>query len=200
MYYSENIGRILRLFREEHTERNKEYLSNFDSALKSKIIAELLINSNLATPELNRENVAKLLSGELAWPKDNGEEYKKNLNVELATLEKLGAVTFYANYCQVHVRTLPEANEIDESCRPLLEAVELLRNIIFGRESFVKPYFKIDKQKAESILADKSLPFIISGFKEKNGYYHLDSLEHNFDNLIAEYLWDALINKVKWHS
>jgi hypothetical protein len=196
MYYSENIGRILRLFREEHTERNKEYLSNFDSALKSKIIAELLINSNLATPELNRENVAKLLSGELAWPKDNGEEYKKNLNVELATLEKLGAVTFYANYCQVHVRTLPEANEIDESCRPLLEAVELLRNIIFGRESFVKPYFKIDKQKAESILADKSLPFIISGFKEKNGYYHLDSLEHNFDNLIAEYLWDALINKV----
>ncbi|WP_165727657.1 hypothetical protein [Pseudoalteromonas sp. 31A1] len=196
MYYSENIGRILRLFREEHTERNEEYLSNFDSVLKSKVIAELLLNSNIATPELNRENVAKLFSGELAWPKDNGEEYKKNLNVELATLEKLGAVTFYANYCQVHVRSIPEINEIDESCRPLLEALDLLRNIIFGWESFVKPHFKIDKQKAESILAKRSLPCIISDFKERNGYYHLDTLEHDFKNIIAEYLWDSLVNKL----
>ncbi|MCG7530413.1 hypothetical protein MHM98_03440 [Psychrobium sp. MM17-31] len=196
MYYSENIGIILRLFREEHTERNKEYLSNFDSALKSKVIAELLLNSNIATPELNRENVAQLLSGKLAWPKDNGEEYKRDLNVELSTLEKLGAVTFYANYCQVHVRNLPDIGEVDESCKPLFEAVALLRNIIFGWESFVKPYFKIDKKKAESILSDRSLPLITTEFKEENDFYHLDALECNFDNLIAEYLWEGLIKQL----
>ena len=189
MHYSENIGTILRLFREDRTERSMEHVSNFDLTVKNKIISELLLNSQLATPELNKENVAQLLSGKLAWPKDNGEEYKRNLNVELSVLEKLGAVTFYANYCQVHVRSLPDISEIDESCKPLLEAVELLRNIIFGWESFVRPYFKIDKKKAESILSDKSLPSITAECKEENGFYHLDALDRNFDNLIAEDLW-----------
>lgn len=45
MHYSENIGRILRLFREDRTERSMEHVSNFDLTVKNKIISELLLNS-----------------------------------------------------------------------------------------------------------------------------------------------------------
>ncbi len=196
MHYSENIGRILRLFREERTERTMECVSNFDTILKSKVVAELLLNSQLATPELNRENVALLLSGKLVWPKENGADYIRNLGVDLSTLEQLGMVSFYADYCQVHVRGLPEVSELDESCQPIHEALELLRNIVFGREGFIKPYFKIEKKRAHSILENRSLPNITTGLKDENGSYHIDSLEELRDSLVAEYLWEAVVMKL----
>ncbi|USE69710.1 hypothetical protein CTT31_11485 [Pseudoalteromonas maricaloris] len=195
-YVSENIGEISRLLREHKVERKSAYISNFDATVKDKAIAELLINAQLATPELTKKNVVKLLSGQLSWPKCNDETYQKVINVDLSTLEKLGLVTFYGNYCQINAYSIPDKDELHESCHSLHEAFELLKNIVSGREGFVKPYFKIDKEVAKSVLKAKSLPFIISEFTDERGFYHLQALKFELDSLIAEFLWNAAVDKL----
>ena len=90
MYYSENIGKIKRFFTKEKNDAQSEYISDFDNSLKCKVIALLLANSELATPELNRHNVKLLLDGKIEWPKDDGSKHCADINVKLCLLERLG--------------------------------------------------------------------------------------------------------------
>lgn len=195
MYYSENIGKIRRFFAEEKNDIHAEYITDFDKSLQCKVLALLLINSKLATPELNRDNVNLLLTGKLEWPKSDGSMYRIDTNVELSLLEKLGAITFYANYCEIHLRSISDYDAISDSVKPIYDALKLLKNILYGNE-FVRPYFHIDKQSAQKLIENNSLIVKLDDFQgivpEGNNYrIELHSFRH--ESLLPELLWKEVI-------
>ena len=50
----------------------------------------------------------------------------------------------------------------------------------------MSPFFFSEKYETgnETVLSYKSLPLITADLKEENGFYHLDALDRDFDNLI----------------
>ncbi|MEY8212903.1 MAG: hypothetical protein RPR97_00330, partial [Colwellia sp.] len=198
MYYSENIGKIKNFFTEENNDEQAEYVSDFDNGLKCKVLALLLVNSDLATPELNRHNVKLLLDGGIAWPKDDGSKYRADIKVELGLLERLGAITFYANYCKVHSRRLSDYGAINDSVKPIFDALELLKNILYGN-GYVKPYFHINKQYAQKLIEKSSIFIKLDDFKgvvSEGENYRLDLDGFRHDNLLPEFLWKEVVTSL----
>lgn len=195
MYYSENIGKIRRFFTKEKYDNQAEFIADFDKSLKCKVLALLLVNSELATPELNRDNVYSLLAGKLDWPKNDGSIHRIDTSVELSILENLGAITFYADHCEIHSRSISDYDSISESAKPIYDALELLKNILYGN-GFISPHFHINKQSAHELMKNNSLFIKLDEFQEvfsegDNYRINLDNFRH--DNLLPEFLWKEVI-------
>lgn len=190
MYYSENIGKIRRFFTKEKNYSHAEYIADFDKSLKCKVLALLLINSKLATPELNRDNVNSLLVGKLDWPKNDGSMHRIDTNVKLSLLENLGAITFYANYCEIHSRSISDYDAISDSVKPIYDALELLKNILYGN-GFVRPHFHINKQSAHELIENNSLFIKLDDFQgvvSEGNNYRIDLDDFRHYNLLPEFL------------
>jgi len=195
MHYSENIGKIRRFFTEEKNHDHKEYISDFDKILKCKALALLLINSKLATPELNRYNVNLLLEGKLAWPKNDGSMYRIDTGIELSLLEDIGAITFYTNYCEIHSRSISDYDAISDSAKPIYDSLKLLKNILYGN-GFIRPHFHINKKFAHDLIENNSLLIKLDRFQgvvSEGDNYRIDLDDFRHHNLLPEFLWEEIV-------
>lgn len=202
MYYSENIGKIRRFFTKEKSYVESDFISDFDSSLKCKVLALLLLNADLATPELNRDNVSLLLDGKLEWPKSDGSKYCAKIDVELYLLERFGAITFYAGYCKVHSKRVSNYYAISDSAKPMYDALELIKSILYG-EGFVRPYFSINKKYAKELVEISSILIELDSFEgviPEGENYRIELNSFRRSNLLPEFLWKEFVTSLNLSS
>lgn len=129
-HYSENIVKLNALLTLPKQQPScNQFLYDFDCHQKAKILATLLANAELGTPELNRKTVAGLLNGDVVWPRDNGLSEAISTFDDIQLLEELGAISFYADYLQAHFRSIREQKYLHETVKPLNDALIDLRDI-----------------------------------------------------------------------
>jgi len=147
-HYSENIVKLNALLTLPKQQSScNQFLYDFDHHQKAKILATLLANADLGTPELNRNTVSDLLKGEVIWPKETGISEAISTFDDIQLLEELGAISFYADYLQTHFRSCCEQGYLHETVKPLNDALIDLRDITWGNNGFIKPFFKIPLSK-----------------------------------------------------
>lgn len=194
--YTENIYKLKALFTLPATQsQNSRGLCGFDKHRKAKVLATLLANATLATPKLNRSTVVELLDGEAQWPKVDGTFKSININVDLAQLEELGLVSFYADWCRIHYRSLGDESLLHDSVKPLIEAVDMLMAIKYGNNGYIKPYYTIDMRQAQSLTKDIAETTYLAQLDEINVcnqqlVIHLP--EAAVSKLLSAYLWSEL--------
>lgn len=196
--YSNNLYRLKELFTfpEEYSEQ-KEYLFDIDIQKKAHTLAVLLAHADLATPELNREVVIGLFSGEITWPKEDGSYENIQADVPIEMLEELGLISFYAGYCKTHFRPIREESLLHESVKPVYTALLNLRNIIYGMDGFVNPYYSIKTSKAEAVFSSPESKSYIKSLEEinvVNESYNINVKNDKYVKLISTYLWKELTN------
>ena len=191
---STNIEKLYKLFRFPKLSQNISYLYDFEKHLKSKALAILLANADLATPELNRETVKALLKGNLEWPKIDGSKVGLNVDIEIEVFEKLGAFSFFADYCTVHAGYVQNEENLSESIKPFYNALKMIKNIMHGKD-FVNPHFQIHKEHAEKLLHYNGLCIELNKISELVCHEEIYKIKLNHienSKLLPEYLWQAL--------
>ncbi|WAH55925.1 hypothetical protein LZ023_23185 [Pseudomonas silvicola] len=153
--------------------------------------AIFLANASLATPQLSREVVEQLLSGELWWPSGSPSARTPTELAPLATLERFGVVAFYANWCSLHCDSLRKLDDIDPSLQPLVNSIHLLQAIISGSNGFLRPDFRLPAPQLDAQLASKfssqAATEVLPQLSLHAGYYHLTG--DGWSPLDSTHLW-----------
>ncbi|MBL4799112.1 MAG: hypothetical protein JKY50_17020 [Oleispira sp.] len=195
-HYSENIVKLNALLTLPKQQSScNQFLYDFDHHQKAKILATLLANADLGTPELNRNTVADLLKGEVIWPKETGISEAISTFDDIQLLEELGAISFYADYLQTHFRSCCEQDYLHETVKPLNDALIDLRDITWGNNGFIKPFFKIDQKLAKNLIDRLDVKADLGRLKEVTlvgDEYHIQLLGGEPDRIIFNYLWTEL--------
>ena len=195
-HYSENIVKLNALLTLPKQQSScNQFLYDFDHHQKAKILATLLANADLGTPELNRNTVSDLLKGEVIWPKETGISEAISTFDDIQLLEELGAISFYADYLQTHFRSCCEQDYLHETVKPLNDALIDLRDITWGNNGFIKPFFKIDQKLAKNLIDRLDVKADLGRLKEVTlvgDEYHIQLLGGEPDRIIFNYLWTEL--------
>jgi hypothetical protein len=195
-YFSNNICKLKSLLTfPVQSSLSHHFIYDFESHQSAKILAVLLANSELGTPELNRETVIKLLKGEILWPKESGRSETLSLSEDIELFEEVGAISFYADYLQAHFGTVRETDFIHESIKPFYSALSDLRDITCGVNGFIKPYFKIGKELAKNLSEQyigKCDLNNLFGLSLSGNEYSIQLRGGESDRLLFGYLWEEL--------
>lgn len=195
-HYSENIVKLNALLTlPKQRSSCNQFLYDFEYHQKAKILATLLANAELGTPELNRKTVAGLLKGEIVWPRDSGISEAISTFDDIQLLEELGAISFYADYLQTHFRSICEQEYLHETVKPLNDALIDLRDITWGNNGFIKPFFKIDQDYAKDLIDRLGVKADLEKLQEVtlvHGEYHIQLLGDESNRIIFNYLWVEL--------
>ena len=190
-YHSENIRHIryLLAFPKPFDHRAKSY--DFDPVIQCKVLALMLANATIATPILNRTVVKELLLGNRSWPKVDGSDMTISQPVDIAALEDIGLISFYADYCSLHRGYVHGDITPDESIKPILHALDMICDIIHGDDT-INPHFKIRAKKANKLLRENNLSIDLNhvdGLVLANDHYQIRLSHNGGDDSLAEYLW-----------
>ena len=195
-HYSENIVKLKALLTlPKQRSSCDQFLYDFECHQKAKILATLLANAELGTPELNRKTVAGLLKGEVVWLRDSGISEAISTFDDIQLLEELGAISFYADYLQTHFRSIREQECLHETVKPLNDALVDLRDIAWGNNGFIKPFFKIDQKLAKNLIYRLGVKADLEKLQEVtlvNDEYHIQLLGGESNRIIFNYLWAEL--------
>lgn len=172
---------------------------SLEDHIHAKAMAAFLVRATLATPFLDRNNVDKVLTGQLKWPTSANVSQFKGVNVQLSFLEDNGFVSFYAGWLNVNCCTPSNLESIHPSFVPLIEAVNHLKDICYGRNCYIQPHFICAAQDFEESLSDLpgkvSVLELLPSIRLEEGYYHLRPGNKNFSPLVSTYLWHAFNEK-----
>lgn len=168
----------------------------YQDHIHAQALALFLANSELSTPELSRNNVAAVINGNLEWPNSNGDQPFKGVSIPLEFFEEHGLLSFYADWCKVHVRGSIDLEKVDESIVPLVQTLEHLKDIKWGRNGYTQPQFKCGENKLKLIFREKfhrtDITDILNRLTLRDEYFYLIPGNQNYDELIITYLWIEL--------
>jgi hypothetical protein len=164
--------------------------------LHAQALSAFLARATLATPRLNRETVAEVLAGRQTWPTLTGENKFNGVSIPLSFFEDNGFVTFYAGWLAVHCQTPRDLEGVHPSVTPLIEAIEHLKDICFGRNNLIQPHYVCSEQDLEesiaSLPASCTIESVLPELLLADGYYHLPPDNGSFSPLVSTYLWRTL--------
>ncbi|MCH7395357.1 hypothetical protein MMP66_13930 [Acinetobacter dispersus] len=168
----------------------------YQDHIHAQAFALFLANSELSTPELSRNNVAAVINGNLEWPNSNGDQSFKGVSIPLEFFEEHGLLSFYADWCKIHVRDSIDLEKMDESVVPLVQTLEHLKDIKWGRNGYTQPQFKCSETKLKLIFWEKfhrtDITNILNKLTLQDEYFYLTPGNQNYDELIITYLWSEL--------
>lgn len=95
------------------------------------------------------------------------------MDVSVDQLEELGVIAFYGDWCTVYSDSINDAQALDLSLQPMLEALRMLRDIRTGNAGFAPPQY--------SLPFDQALQLLAPTFGERTATAWLESLEHHKD-------------------
>ncbi|WP_290681896.1 hypothetical protein [Halothiobacillus sp. 15-55-196] len=194
--YSENWQHLESILK-GYAPRNRRVESySYRDHIHAKALSIFLTNATLATPRLDRETVEEVLSGKITWPHASGTPQFKGVDLPLSLLEEHGLVSFYANWCSVHYQSVKNLGEVDSSLIPLIQAIEYIQDISYGRNDYIQPYYSIPENGLVALLAEhfgsKPIAELIPEIQLKNGYFLLPPGNQSFSPLVSTNLWFKL--------
>ncbi|WP_321146848.1 hypothetical protein, partial [Providencia alcalifaciens] len=196
--YSENWEFLLKLLNND-SEKALHDNGNFFEHQQAYALALFLANATLATPELNRCNVAELIAGKLPWPSSEGTTIFPGTQYSLAFFEAGGFISFPGGWVAVHCNEPQQTNQFDQSIEDILRVTNLLRNISFGRKGYVQPHFVIEETKLTALfnkeLGITQLERILPCAVKQGGMVNAYPERHQFTQLESTYLWQCLLKR-----
>lgn len=191
--YSES-WRHLKALLAGYTRRDSEVNApSYEEQRHAKALSIFLTNAKLATPELNRETVEAVLSGQLQWPRNGGTPYP-GTDIPLSRFEELGLVSFYAGWCATHANSVNDEKGIDPTLIPVIQAIEHLKDIQWGRNGFIQPHYACDEGDLKQSLRAEfgnhlSVEQLLPKLKPEGGTFKLKPGNQNFSSEISTQLW-----------
>ncbi|MCA7979303.1 hypothetical protein LGM57_23550 [Burkholderia cepacia] len=171
-------------------------LPSLSDHLHAQALSAFLARATLATPRLDRETVAEVLSGSQTWPTLAGEYKFKGVSIPLSFFEDNGFVTFFAGWLAVHFQTPRDLKSVHPSVLPLIEALEHLKDICFGRNDLIQPHYVCSAHDLEASITGLSASYtvdtVLPELRLVNGNYHLPPGNGSFSPLVSTYLWRTL--------
>lgn len=169
---------------------------SYEDHAKAKALSIFLANATLGTPKLDRETVTAILAAKLSWPHSPGTLPFEGVGLLLSLLEECGLVAFYGGWCTVHCQSLRNPSNVDQTLIQLVQAVEHLKDICYGRNGYIQPHYICPVDVLEKLLAAHfgSAPVVelLPELSIEDGYFKLLPGNQNFDSLVSTYLWQTL--------
>lgn len=162
-------------------------------------LAIFLVDATLATPELNRCNVAALIAGELSWPRSEGSALDSGTQHSLAFFEAGGLISFPGGWAAIHCSESQQSKQLDQSIEDILRVTNLLQNITFGRKGYVQPHFVMEEAQLIALISKElgniHLDRLFPGAVQQGGKVAIYPEKHRFTQLESTYLWQCLLRR-----
>lgn len=196
--HSENWAFLLKLLNDDSGKVSQGNGALFEHQ-QAYALALFLADATLATPELNRCNVAALIAGELSWPVSEGTALFPSTPYSLAFFEAGGFISFPGGWAEVHCGKPQQAKQFDQSIEDILLVTNLLRNISFGWKGYVQPHFVMDEAPLIALISkelgnihlDRLFPCAV----QQGGKVAIYPEQHRFTRLESTYLWRFLLRR-----
>ena len=199
--YSENWRHLKSLLAAYVTrDRGLEEVHSYEDQTHAKALSVFLVNAKLATPKLDRETVEAVLSGKQSWPRSSGTPVVCT-EFPLSVLEEYGLVAFYAGWCTTYYDRVREPEKVDPSLFPLVQAIEYLRDICFGRNGCIQPHYVCPEVELRPLLAAEfgehlRAEQLLPELHLEGGVFSLPPGNQHFSSLISTHLWETLRRKL----
>lgn len=194
--YSENWRHLKSILTGYATTNRRSELYSHTDHTKAKALSIFLANATLATPKLDRTTVETELAGQQPWPHTLGTPQFEGVNLPLSLLEEYGLVAFYSGWCTVHCQTLRSPDNVDPSLTQLIQAVEHLKDICYGRNGYIQPHYTCPTDELERFFAahfgSKHVAELLPELRLEDGHFKLPPGNQNFSSLVSTYLWKTL--------
>lgn len=191
--YSENWQHLQSILNGFATINQRHDLHSYADHTQAKALSIFLAHATLGTPKLDRSTVEAVLKGRQLWPHTSDKPRFNGVNVPLSLLEENGLVAFYADWCTIHCQTVKDLNNVDPSLVPLIQAVEHLKDICYGRNDYIQPHYTCPADELHKLLTphfgNASIEELLPGLLLENGYFKLTPGNQNFSPLVSTYLW-----------
>ncbi|MFJ4430566.1 hypothetical protein ACIPZG_06270 [Pseudomonas sp. NPDC089395] len=171
--YSDNWRLLTTLTAKVAATHQSAVARDYSEHANAQMLGCFLAHAKLTTPNLGRDGVKALFTGEQAWPLQDGTCRWVRVDVSVDQLEELGVIAFYGDWCTVHSDSINDAQALDLSLQPMLEALRVLRDIRAGNAGFAPPQY--------SLPFDQALQLLVPTFGERTATAWLESLEHHAD-------------------
>ncbi|UJR62326.1 hypothetical protein [Dickeya zeae] len=172
---------------------------NLSKHQQAYALALFLADATLATPELNRCNVAALIEGELSWPHSEDTVHFPGTQYSLAFFEAGGFISFPGGWAEVHCSVPQQAKPLDQSIEDILRVTSLLQNISFGWKGYVQPHFVMEEAQLIALisreLGNVNLDHIFPGIVQQEGKVAIYPEKQQFTQLESAYLWQCLLRR-----
>jgi hypothetical protein len=194
--YSENWRHLKSILDGYETRNRSPKHYSYRDHIHAEALPIFLINAFLATPKLDRETVESVLAGRRSWPHILDSGQFSGVNLPLSLLEENGLVAFYAGWCAVHCQSMRDPNSVDQSLAELIQAVEHLKDICYGRNGYIQPHFACSANELERLLAahfgSASVEELLPDLYLENDHFKLPPGNQNFSSLVSTNLWFKL--------
>lgn len=196
--HSENWAFLLKLLNDDSRQVTHDNRNLFEHQ-QAYALALFLVDATLATPELNRCNVAALISGRLSWPCSESSDLYSGTQYSLAFLEAGGFISFPGEWAEVHCCKPQQAMQVDQSIEDILRITNLLQNIRFGRKGYVQPHFVMEEVQLITLiskdLGNIHIDRLFPGAVQHGGKVAIYPKKHPFTQLESAYLWQCLLRR-----
>lgn len=191
--YSDNWRHLKSILDGYATRNRSRELYSYSDHIHAKALSIFLAHATLATPKLDRNTVESVLAGRLSWPHTLDSGQFPGVNLPLSFLEENGLVAFYADWCTVHCQSLRNPDNVDQSLIQLLQAIEHLKDICFGRNGYIRPHFTCSANKLQRLLAahfgGASVAELLPNLLLEDLHFKLLPGNQNFSSLVSTNLW-----------
>lgn len=194
--YSESWRHLNALLAVYASRRSEVIAPTYEGQRHAKALSIFLTHADLATPILNRETVAAVLSGQLQWPRAGGEPYC-GTEIPLSQFEELGLVSFYAGWCATHANPVRDESVVDPAVIPVIQAIEHLKDIRWGRKGCIQPHYACDENDLKHLLQSEfgvhfSVEQLLPELELEGDLFRLKPGNQNFSAEISTQLWADL--------
>ncbi|OOE41391.1 hypothetical protein, partial [Salinivibrio kushneri] len=163
----------------------------FEQHQEALALGKFLAESSLTTPPLTKENVSKLLNGQLKWERD-GTFISIKSDVTVEFLERAGLIIFEADWITITCNLDTDITDsVHKSLHGIIDTLLSLRGISFGDNGYKKPELK----NRNSLWSSKPEYKYISNEKiekREDGYVYSGN-EFHITPLVSSYIWRALL-------
>jgi len=194
--YSENWLHLQSILTGYAAKSGMRQVYSYTDHIQAKALAIFFANATLATPKLDRETTEAILAGRITWPNNTGRGDFVCPKVELPLLESSGLVAFYTGWCTLHCQPVRSLESVDPSLVPMIQAVEHLKDICYGRNGYIQPHYECPANELDKLWKTQfgGIPIteLLPELYLENGRYAIPPGNQNFSSLVSTYLWLAL--------
>lgn len=211
MYVSQELDQLNRLLRaiqasSQQNELHEQKFYDIRHQIEADYIANILIHADLNVPQLDREYIQKLHSGDIKWKNNKGRLVSLKADFDFDLLEKLGLLFFEYNWVYF-VGNLRMDDNLHKTVKPIVKFVQKLQGLFYETYQTSNFLFEVDKQYIDGLLS-KNYQFnskSVKYKKKKDKYlFAIDFHRIEYKNLISQFYWKKLIqyelDDVIWHT
>ncbi|MEE5137991.1 hypothetical protein V2J83_21090 [Pseudomonas alliivorans] len=194
--FSENWRHLKALLTGYASRDQYVWTPTYESQLHAKALSIFLIHAELVTPPLDRTSIESVLSGRLRWP-NSGEGIFFGIDIPLSKFEEWGLISFYAGWCATHATPIRDKSAIDQSLVPVIEAIEHLKDIRWGRNGYIRPHYACDESELRHLLQAEFgertvVEDVLPELELEGDNFRLKPGNQNFSSEISTQLWRDL--------